>query len=166
MLLSPAGSAQDRDQIAAIVAALPKRTEPERALVRIAALLRQYFQTDTAQSVIEVEAEDWLAEMRDFPDWAIRRACRWWQGADNPNRRRKPMIGDIVEICRNEVALLSMARVALTRNDRPAIAVQQGDRKRVTAEQAAAIIRKAYGDDVNAESIGQPKTFPTTGAPQ
>lgn len=153
-----------RDLIAGTVAQLPKRAEPEKALVRVVALLRQYFQTDTAQSVIEVEAEDWADALSPFPDWAIRRACRWWQGADNPNRKRKPMIGDIVEICRNETGALDMAKKRLSDFDfagAKRLPLPKGER--VSPARAAQIMREVYGADRAADAIGNPKKFPTTG---
>lgn len=165
MLRSPVESAQERDCIVGLIESLPKRGEPERALVRVVALLRQYFTTDTAQSVIEVEAEDWADALGGFPDWAVRNACRWWQGADNPNRRKKPLIGDIVEICRNEAALLSLARDRVRQFDRAAIAPPEREVRpdRVTPERAAEIMREVFGDERAAEMAGAPKRFPQVG---
>jgi hypothetical protein len=129
-------------------------------LVRVVALLRQYFQADTVQSVIEVEAEDWADALAPFPDWAIRRACRWWQGAGNPKRDKKPKIGDIEEICINEMALVSMARDRVNRADRQIMRPKDQPKKRVTAEQASRIIRDVFGADLGPDAIGQPNRFP------
>lgn len=131
----------------------------EKTLVRVTALLREYFQADTAQSVIEVAAEDWLDALQPFPDWAIRRACRWWQGVDNPDRRKRPLIGDIVGICRNEVALVELARKAIA-GPIVAIADHPPARKRVTAERAAALTREILGKDRDMGDVVRPKRLP------
>lgn len=145
--------------MAGIVNALPMGQNSEKALVRVTALLREYIQADTAQSVIEVAAEDWLDALQPFPDWAICRACRRWQGVNTPDRRKKPLIGDIVEICRNKVALVALARKAIARPAMP-IADHPSERERVTAERAAALTREIFDKDRDMGDVGRPKRMP------
>jgi hypothetical protein len=85
-------------EIEATVAALSEPANPSWILARIASLLLPYYEKDTPQAVREMEAEDWLEAMADLPRWAIDRAVRWWKGPDNPDRRKRPMEGDISKL--------------------------------------------------------------------
>ncbi len=58
-------------------------------------------------------AEDWYAELKGQPAWAIQAACRWWMGADNPDRRRKPMPGDIAAQAKREAGITKLAEQRL-----------------------------------------------------
>ena len=72
-------------------------------MARVAALLSPYYDKDTPQAVREMEAEDWLEELSAFPQWAIERAVQWWKSADNKDRRKRPLEGDIAARCRVEM---------------------------------------------------------------
>lgn len=82
-------------------------------LARIAALLSPYYEKDVPQAVRRIEAEDWVAALSDFPQWAIERSVRWWKSADNPNRRKRPLEGDIAARCKAEMAPIRAAHIAL-----------------------------------------------------
>ena len=95
---------------------LPARADVERVagklmvpvervwcLARVAALLSPYYEKETPQAVREMEAEDWREALAGFPRWAIERAVRWWKSADNPDRRKRPLEGDIAARCRVEM---------------------------------------------------------------
>lgn len=82
-------------EIEATVAALSQPASASWVLARVASLLLPYYEKDTPQSVREMEAEDWLESLIGVPQWAIDRAVRWWKGPDNPDRRRRPLEGDI-----------------------------------------------------------------------
>ena len=124
------------------VAGLTVPVDPTWCMARVAALLSPYYEKDTPQSVREMEAEDWLAALEGFPQWAVDDAVRWWKSADNPHRRRRPMEGDIAERCRSAVGdvravpvLLSFARPA--EPERP--------RKPECREQRAAMVAEILG---------------------
>jgi hypothetical protein len=87
-------------EIEATVAALSEPANPSWILARIASLLLPYYEKDTPQAVREMEAEDWLEEMDGLPRWAIDRAVRWWKGPDNPDRRKRPLEGDISKLAK------------------------------------------------------------------
>ncbi|WP_406646902.1 hypothetical protein QEZ52_00395 [Aliisedimentitalea scapharcae] len=59
--------------------------------------------------MMQAIAEDWYAELRDFPAWAIQDACRWWMGAENGDRRKRPMPGDIAELARKKTSCVRVA---------------------------------------------------------
>ena len=63
-------------------------------------------------------AEDWLTELGELPPWAIQKACRWWMSSSNPDRRKKPLPGDIAAQARRELGPVACAEVALKRFDR------------------------------------------------
>lgn len=94
-LRSPLASQAARNEVAATVAALSQPASPVWILARVAALLSPYYEKDTPQAIREMEAEDWLAALEGKPQWAITAAVRWWQGDSNPDRRKRPMQGDI-----------------------------------------------------------------------
>lgn len=78
---------------------LSEPCNPVWCMARVAALLSPYYDKATPQAVREIEAEDWLAELRGYPQWAIERAVRWWKSHDNPRRRQRPIEGDISARC-------------------------------------------------------------------
>jgi hypothetical protein len=78
-----------------MVASLKSPANPTWVMARIAALLNPYFEKDTPQAVRKIEAEDWADALCGFPHWAIENAVRWWKSADNPDRRKRPLEGDI-----------------------------------------------------------------------
>lgn len=84
-------------------------------MLRVTALLGQYFTANVPKSVFAMQAEDWLEALRDQPEWAITKAVRWWKSNNNPNFHRKPLEGDIAERVRIEVGVLYVAERALKR---------------------------------------------------
>ena len=71
-------------------------------MARIAALLVPYYEKDTPQAIRNMEAEDWAAELGNHPQWAVESAVRWWKSEANPDRRKRPMEGDIAARCKRE----------------------------------------------------------------
>lgn len=118
--------------------------EPVWCLARVAALLSPYYEKETPQAVREMEAEDWREALAEFPRWAIERAVRWWKSADNPDRRKRPLEGDIAARCRVEMNGVPSAvqMLELRRNGRD-FSQPQLPRERVSAERAAEILAEA-----------------------
>lgn len=118
--------------------------EPVWCLARVAALLSPYYEKETPQAVREMEAEDWREALAEFPRWAIERAVRWWKSADNPDRRKRPLEGDIAARCRIEMNGVPSAvkMLELRRNGRD-FSQPQLPRERVSAERAAEILAEA-----------------------
>lgn len=117
-------------------------------LARVAALLLPYYEKETPQAIREIEAEDWLASLDGLPQWAIERAVRWWKGPDNPDRRKRPMEGDIAERARREIASAKAVAIVLRNRDR--YSQVEEPRKRMSAARAAQIM----------EEVGfRPRTF-------
>jgi len=85
------------------VTVLSEPCSPAWCMARVASLLNPYYDKDTPQGVRQMEAEDWLEALRDYPQWAIERAVRWWKSEDNVKRRLRPLEGDIGERCRVEM---------------------------------------------------------------
>lgn len=119
--------------------------------MRIAALLEPYFDKGTPAMVRAIEAEDWAEELRGFPKWAIEAAVRWWKSADNPDRRKRPLEGDIGARVRREMDAVRAAQAIL---DQPLASgvfeLPAPVLKRVSAERTAEIM---------AEIGFRPKTF-------
>jgi hypothetical protein len=85
------------------VAVLSEPCNPAWCMARVAALLNPYYDKDTPQAVRQMEAEDWLEELREYPQWAIERAVRWWKSQENTDRRKRPLEGDIAARCKVEM---------------------------------------------------------------
>ena len=94
--------------------ALSAPADPAWMMARIAALLSPYYEKDTPQGVRIMEAQDWAVAVKDLPQWAIERAVRWWKGADNPKRSRRPLEGDIVAQAKEEMQAVRAAKIALS----------------------------------------------------
>ncbi len=86
-------------------------------MARVMALLLPYYTVDVPQGIRAIEAEDWLAALSDAPQWALTNAARWWKSDENPDRRRKPLEGDIAARVKREMGLVDVARLAVTRWD-------------------------------------------------
>ncbi|WP_170400726.1 hypothetical protein [Ruegeria arenilitoris] len=102
-----------RLEVEAMLPALTKPANPTWTMARVAALLSPYFEKDVPQSIRQMEAEDWAEALSEYPLWAVQSAARWWKSADNPNRRKRPLEGDIVEQCRAIMGPIRAARIAL-----------------------------------------------------
>jgi hypothetical protein len=96
-----------------LVAELTKPAPAEWAMARVAAMLSPYYDRDTPHAVRLMEAEDWAEALAPFPQWAIDRAVRWWKSADNADRRKRPLEGDIVARCRIEMDPVRAAQAYL-----------------------------------------------------
>ena len=83
-------------------------------MARIAALLTPYYEKDVPQGVRIMEAEDWAEALGGYPKWAIEKSARWWKSADNPDRRKRPLEGDIEARCNVEMESVRYARLMLS----------------------------------------------------
>lgn len=117
-------------------------TDPIWCLARVAALLLPYYEKDTPQAVREMEAEDWREALGGFPRWAIERAVRWWKSDANPDRRKRPLEGDIAARCRVEMNGVPSAYKVLEMKQRGSD-YKVEPRERLTAERAAEILGEA-----------------------
>lgn len=85
--------------IEATAAALSQPVSPDWCMARIAALLSPYYDKNTPDLARVMEAQDWMEALAPYPQWAIERAVRWWKGAENADRRKRPLEGDIAARC-------------------------------------------------------------------
>ncbi len=60
-------------------------------------------------------AEDWNEELKEYPAWAIQSACRWWMSEGNPDRRKKPLPGDIAKRAKFEMGAVKLAKFCVSR---------------------------------------------------
>jgi replicative DNA helicase len=95
--------------------------------MRLSTLLSAYFDRDAPDVVRDMTMSDWMTALQPYPQWAIERACRWWKSVDNPDRRKRPLEGDIVEAVRRHMRgvhmvpdlLRMLERGDFTQGDRP-----------------------------------------------
>lgn len=109
---------QDEAELAEIRADHARVTVPARhewVMARVAALLSQYYASDVPQGAVRMMAEDWAAELGEYPEWAITKAVRWWKSRENPSRKRRPLEGDISERARFEMGPVFVAESAMRR---------------------------------------------------
>lgn len=102
-----------REVVAPVVARLNVPVKAEWTMARVAALLSPYYEKDVPQSVRIMEAEDWAEALATYPQWAIQNAVRWWKSEHNPDRRKRPLEGDIADRCRIEMQPVLAALVHL-----------------------------------------------------
>ncbi|MDZ7824707.1 MAG: hypothetical protein U5K75_12195 [Ahrensia sp.] len=139
----------DQHEIQAIVDALSKPAPPSWIMARAAATLSPYYAKDIPHGIRQIEAEDWLAALSGYPQWAIERASRWWKGEDNPDRRKAPLEGDIAARCNIEMRGIRSvpALVGKSRSDQGQISAQP--EARITAKRAAEIMKEAGFNSMN-----------------
>jgi hypothetical protein len=140
-----------------MLTALSTKADGTWMMARIAALLSPYYEKDTPQGVRVMEAQDWAAALKEYPQWAIERAVRWWKGADNPKRARRPLEGDIAARAKVEMQAVRAARIAM-RDPVPAAQPVAPDQPPATPEARAAIMEEV-GFDPTAGGI-IPKRMP------
>ncbi|MCA0961167.1 hypothetical protein [Salipiger bermudensis] len=121
--------------------ALSQPCDPVRTMARAAALLEPYYDKGTPQSIREIEMEDWADALDRFPDWAIDRACKWWKSAANPDRRKRPLEGDIEARCKVEMMAVRAAEIR-ERSGWAGVA-NEAPRDPVSPERANEILRAA-----------------------
>ena len=117
LLHTQLNSKTDRDLLELAISKLSTPAPRKWITGRIASLLAQYFQGDISEQMMKAIADDWVYEMQEFPAWSIAKAVRWWTGKDNPDRRKKPLPGDIAERAQRELGALAVARLAVRRFD-------------------------------------------------
>ena len=111
---------------------------------RIASLLAQYFQGDISEQMMRAIADDWCHEMQEFPAWAIAKSVRWWTGRDNPDRRKKPLPGDIADRAQKELGPIFAAKSAIRRFDQGVVLqIEEAPRERMSKERAEEIMAEA-----------------------
>lgn len=77
---------------------------------RVVVLLTHYFVANSHPDALEAVANDWIRELRGYPEWAIDAACEWWLSRHNSKRHKKPLPGDISARAHIEAAIVSAAR--------------------------------------------------------
>lgn len=133
-----------QSEVVATVEAWTEPARPEWIMARAAAILSPYYAKDVPQIVREIEAEDWLEALAEYPQWAIERAARWWKGESNPDRRKAPLEGDIAARCKVEMGGIDVVPrlVETIRSRREYHTVQEPPRKIIDAETANRIMEE------------------------
>jgi hypothetical protein len=146
-----------RDAAKTVVASLGAPADAAWTMARIAALLSPYYERDVPQAVRVMEAEDWAEALAEYPQWAIQNAVRWWKSEHNPDRRKRPMEGDIAARCNREVQPIKAARFILSRDIQPPpiTATLQPDSRRPAQEE-----RQAFAARVMAEVFDNKRKGP------
>lgn len=143
---SPAISNVEREAADMAVASLTVPANSTEALARVAALLNPYYDKETPQAIRKIEAQDWAEALRDFPMWAIVKACRWWKSDANGERRKRPLEGDIAARAKMEMTIVRAAQIRAKSGWKPLVH-QEVLGKPISAERAAEISRE-YGFSV------------------
>ena len=128
--------------VKAAVAALSEPCSPVWCMARVAALLDPYYDKDTPQAVRKMMAEDWLVELEAYPQWAIERAVRWWKSAENADRRKKPLEGDIAARCKVEMRGIGSLPELMARKVQGRYIGQEAPRPKQSAEERKAIAER------------------------
>ena len=102
-----------RRQAKTVISSHSKPAHPAEISARVLALLNSYYDKDSPVSIQEIEAEDWVEALKNYPYWAIERACRWWKSDENGYRRKRPLEGDIVDRCKVHMQPISAAKIHL-----------------------------------------------------
>lgn len=145
LLRRPIRDETERHAIAVAVAGLSQPPRRQFVLGRVVALLSQYYAADLPQSVVATMASDWEAALMEYPEWAIVKAVRWWKSQDNPDRKRKPLEGDIAARANAEMSLVRVAERALRKFNEgttPFTATSEKIDPPIKRERAAEIMRE------------------------
>lgn len=144
LLHTPLGSKTERDTLEQAMIRLSTPAPKKWITGRIASLLAQYFQGDISDKMMEAIADDWCHELKEFPAWSIAKAVRWWTGRDNPDRRKKPLPGDIAERAQKELGPMFVAKSAIRRFDSGTVPmIEERPKERISKERAAELMAEA-----------------------
>lgn len=111
----PVTTSEEAKQVSLTIEVLSTPATRKWVAGRVATLLSQYFASSVPTEVMAAVADDWQHELAEYPAWAISNACRWWMGAENPDRRKKPLPGDISARSRDEMETVRFARLHVER---------------------------------------------------
>ena len=152
LLLSRRDTKIPKQELTDMVEAMSKPADVVWTLARVAALLNPYFDKETPQGIREIEAEDWAEAIRQYPQWAIERACRWWKSADNPDRRKRPLEGDIAARIRKEMEAVTVAKKRIASGDNLVLIANR-------QEIVDPVVSRERAAEIMAEAGFKPKTF-------
>ena len=85
---------------------------------RVVKMLHHYFIANAPTEAIEAVANDWIAELEEYPLWAIKAACTWWVSRHNPDNARKPVPGQISARAQREAGIIIAAKQQLKMFDK------------------------------------------------
>ena len=141
LLHTQLNSKTERDVLQDAVDKFSKPAPKKWITGRIAALLLQYFQGEISERMMRVIADDWCREMQEFPAWAIAKSVRWYISRINPDRRRKPLPGDISDIAQRELGPIFAAKSAIRRFDQGVVLrIEEAPAERMSKERAEEIM--------------------------
>lgn len=124
---------------------------------RVLTLLSQYFAPNMDEGVTSGIADDWCAMLDRYPAWAIANACRWWMSRENPEKKRRPLPGDIQERAYVEMTQLRAAKITLGRGIAKPTPAQSPERPPISDEARARNAEYAAG------FIGKFRAMPRAG---
>lgn len=93
---------------AADAASVPAK--PDEVGLLVITVTSEYFVGEKPVIVRDMVNSIWLEHLSEYPAWAIRDAVSWWLGPSNKNRHRRPVPGDIAEICNSMMHVITGAR--------------------------------------------------------
>jgi hypothetical protein len=125
-------------------------------MARVLSLLTPYFMANVPESVRVMEAEDWHAALHDQPQWAIEKAVRWWKSDENPDRRKKPLEGDILAKVKEYTGVLTYGKFMISLFDRGHTAPEP---KPVYREPVDMAERKRIAEEILGKAGFRPKRF-------
>lgn len=116
-------------------------------------LLSQYFASSVPGEVMKAIADDWNDALKGYPAWAINRACRWWIGPENTERRKRPLPGDIADRAKREMGLVKMAKRSMAQSrakseekPRPTLTDEQRQRMQKHVERLFPTLKRMEGE--------------------
>ena len=115
LLKSPIATDEQFNEISETLAVVTKPAHPQWILEYVAVLLSQYYTADVPAAAHQLIAKDWLEALREYPQWAITLAVRWWKSDANLERRKRPLEGDISALCKKELELTRLGERAVHR---------------------------------------------------
>lgn len=106
---------EEMAQAQGVVSCLSKPAPRSWLASRVYATLSHYFTPDHDADLVKMIADDWADILREYPAWAVSKACKWWLGRENPHHHRKPVPGDIQERAHKEMDAVRAAKIILSK---------------------------------------------------
>lgn len=103
----PIATQEDCQAILRTCQALSTPANREWIAGRVATLLSHFYVSSMGASEMRAIAEDWIAALGEFPNWAIQEACAEYLATET----RKPTIAAIRQLTQAKIGAVSLMRV-------------------------------------------------------
>lgn len=107
---APISTTSEMEAVRDVIQKMSPQGTQDQAVTRIGNCLSLYLTGDVEPRTLLAQTKMYLAELGDYPDWAVEEAIAWWIGRENEFRYRRPLPGDLSDVCHRKTELMRVAQ--------------------------------------------------------